>query len=227
LREFDNWPLHEIDRKAVAGRLAEIAEKSGPAASNRARAALSGFFRWAIGEGIAQANPVVGTNPAPENDSRTRVLDDDEIADVSNACREDDHGRIVRLLILTAQRRQEVAGMAESELDLVRRMWTLPGDRTKNRSEHKVPLSDAALQIIAAQPRCVDRDLLFGDGGGPFSGWSQARQRLDGRIAAARKAAGRPPMKPWVLHDLRRSARTGFGKLGILPHISEAIQQAR
>jgi integrase len=166
---------------------------------------------------------VIGTNQAPENSSRERVLEDDEILDVWNACREDHYGRIVKLLLLTGQRKGEVAGMTESELDELERLWTISGERTKNRAAHKVPLSDAAFAIIESQVRVVGRDLLFGDGAGPFSGWSRCKARIDRRIAEARKVAGRKPMKPWVLHDLRRTVRTRLGKLGVTPHISEAV----
>jgi integrase len=222
LAEFEKWPLHEINRKAVAARMTEVAEKSGPVAANRVRASLSGFFRWAVGEGLAEQNPVAGTNTMPEKAPRDRTLDAAELADVWNACREDDYGRIIKLLILTGQRRQEVAGIAESEIDLARRLWRLPGERTKNRREHEVPLSDAALEVIAAQPRRVGRDLLFGEAGGAFSGWSRAKDRLDARIKAARKEASRKPMASWSLHDLRRTMRTGLAMLKVAPHVAEA-----
>ena len=220
--EFDNWPLHEITRKAIADRMSEIAEDAGPVAANRARASLSGFFRWALGEGLVEGNPVAGTNTMPENEPRKRTLDDAELVDVWNGCRQDDYGNIIKLLVLTGARRQEVAAMTDSELDLAKRIWRLPGARTKNRRDHDVPLSDAALEIIAAQPRRVGRDLLFGDGGGPFSGWSSAKDRLDQRIAAARKQAGRKPMADWSPHDLRRTMRTGLAKLKVAPHVAEA-----
>jgi integrase len=219
--EFNNLPLHEINRKAIADRIREIAD-SGPAVANRARASLSGFFRWAVGEGIADANAVIGTNTLPENQPRKRTLDDAELVDVWNACRDDDYGRIIKLLIITGQRRQEVAGIAESEIDLAQRLWRLPDARTKNRREHEVPLSDAALEVIATQPRRVGRDLLFGEAGGAFSGWSRAKDRLDARIATARKEAGRKPMVSWSLHDLRRTMRTNLAKLKVLPHVAEA-----
>ena len=221
--EFTGSQLIEVDRKAIAKRLSEITEISGPTASNRARASLSGFFRWAIGEGLAPTNPVIGTNQAPENNARDRVLEDDELVDVWNASRDDQYGRIVKLLILTGQRKGEVAGMTNSELDAIERLWTIPGERTKNRAEHRVPLSEAAIAIIESHDRVVDRDLLFGDGVGPFSGWSRCKRRLDQRIADVRKTAGRKPMKPWILHDLRRTVRTRLGKLGVTPHISEAV----
>src|SRR3954469_515774 len=130
-------PLHglgldDIGRRAVAVRLSEIARENGPIAANRARVALSAFFNWAMREGLSDSNPVIGTNRAADERSRDRVLSDEELAAIWGACRNDDFGRIVRLLILTGQRREEVGGMNWSELDLARGLWTIPGDRTKN-----------------------------------------------------------------------------------------------
>src|SRR5829696_6981272 len=112
-----NWkPLHglrlnAIDRRAVAVRLFEIARENGPIAANRARVALSAFFNWAMREGLSDKNPVIGTNRAADERSRDRVLSDKELGRIWDACREDDYGRIVRLLMLTGQRREEVGGI--------------------------------------------------------------------------------------------------------------------
>src|SRR5215204_6074688 len=139
-----SWkPLHglginDLDRRAVAVRLSEISRENGPIAANRARVALSAFFNWAIREGLSEKNPVIGTNRAADERSRDRVLSDKELAIIWSACRDDDFGRIVRLLILTGQRREEVGGMNWSELDFVRGVWSNPGDRTKNGRMHEV-----------------------------------------------------------------------------------------
>jgi len=212
-------PLHKIARAAVAARLGEIAEEHGPFASNRARATLSALFAWAMGEGLADANPVIGTNKATEEVSREHVLTDAELVAVWNACRDDDYGRIVRLLILTGQRREEVAGLGLAELDLDAAMWTIPKTRSKNGREHEVPLSPAAVEILQAAPRRDGRSLLFGEGEGGFSGWSKAKTALDKRIVEAGAE-----VRLWRLHDLRRTVATGMAeKLGVLPHVVEAV----
>lgn len=128
----------------------------------------------------------------------------------------------MRLLLLTAQRRDEVGSMQWGELDTISGLWTLPGARTKNHREHLLPLVPAALALLP--PR---RDFLFG--GGPrrssdphrgFSGWSKSKAALDARIA---KTLG-VPLPRWTVHDLRRSASTVMAdRLGVLPHIVEAI----
>jgi integrase len=222
-------PIHKVQRSDVAARLKVIAKESGPFAANRARASLSALFGWAMREGIAEANPVIGTNKATEEISRDRVLSDDELALVWNACRDDDYGRIVRLLVLTGQRREEVGGLSRDEIDLDRAIWTLPRERTKNGLPHDVPLSQAALDILASTPQREGRTLLFGGGEGPFSGWSKAKAALDQRIAATmrRRAeeAGEKckPMLPWRLHDIRRTVATRMADLGVLPHVVEAV----
>jgi integrase len=156
---------------------------------------------------------VAGTNRTAAR-SRDRVLTDLEIAAIWRACGDDDYGRIVRLLILTGQRRDEVGGMARSEIDLLARKWTIPGERTKNGRTHEVPLSNEAIAILEAGIAAAgERELLFGERPTtPFSGWSKAKARLDRRVEAA----------PWTLHDLRRTTATRMAELGVLPHIIEA-----
>jgi integrase len=225
-------PLLQIDRRLIADRLGRLARESGPIAANRARSALAAMFAWALRHGLADVNPVIGTSRPGEEVSRARVLSLAELAEVWSACGEDDYGRIVRLLILTGQRREEVAGMRWSELDLERALWSLPGERTKNKRPHDVPLSKLALEILGEVPRRDGRDLLFGQAGGPFRGWGWAKARLDARILQARQeaaaAAGIDPaavagLIPWVLHDLRRSLVTHLNELGIAPHVVEAV----
>src|SRR5437899_24402 len=99
-------------------------------------------------EGLVSANPVIATNRPAEPVARDRVLTNAELPEVWRACREDDFGRIIRLLILTGQRREEIAALTWSEIDLERALISLPGNRTKNHRPHDVPLSDQALGIV-------------------------------------------------------------------------------
>jgi integrase len=231
-------PLHStsvfhIRRRHVAARLSEIADGHGPVAASHARSALSAMFNWAIREGLdIAANPVSGTNKPLVAGPRNRVLSDAELRAIWRACEDDDYGRIVRLLMLTAQRRDEVGAMQWSEV--AGDLWTMPAARTKNHREHSLPLSATALALIEAQPHRNDRDFIFGDGprrkGGEhrgFSGWSKAKAELDARITAVRKKAlggEAEPLPHWTLHDLRRTAATVMAdRLGVLPHIVEAI----
>ena len=224
-RPFHAKPIHEINRRDVATRLNMIAEEHGPIASNRARATLSAFYAWAIAQGIADLNPVIGTSRVGAERPRERVVSASEIRDIWNASGEDDHGRILKLLLLTGQRRGEVAGMIWGELDLDRALWSMPAARTKNDLSHDVPLSGQVVALL----RAVQRDratiddaprgkagkrrkasaFLFGQAGGPFSGWSQSKRRLDARIAQQRAEArlGRP-LDQGEYPERRRSAST-------------------
>ena len=230
-------PLHslsvfKISRRHIAARVADIATEQGAVSAARARTALSTMFNWAIREGLdIPANPVHGTNRPEQPKSRERVLSYGELAEIWQACGDDDYGRIVRLLILTAQRRDEVGGMRWQELDTEAGQWFLPSARTKNHREHVLPLVRDALALL---PHCrIGRDHIFGDGPRRegdqhrgFSGWSKSKAALDARILAARKMvdAGAKPLSHWTVHDLRRTAATVMAdQLGVLPHIVEAI----
>ncbi|MCW6506908.1 integrase arm-type DNA-binding domain-containing protein [Hyphomicrobiales bacterium BP6-180914] len=216
-------PLSSITRALVSARLVEIARENGPFAANRARAALSAFFSWAIGEGLAENNPVAGTNKATDEVTRDRVLSDEELILVWRCAGVGDYGAIVRMLVLSACRRDEVGGMAWSELQ--GNVWTIPGPRTKNGLPHDVPLSLLAAEVLAELPRRDGRDLVFGSRAGPFSGWSKAKVDLDARMLTALKAerGNKAILTPWRLHDLRRTTATRMADLGVLPHVIEAV----
>ena len=100
-----------------------------------------------------------------------------------------------------------------SEINFELAIITLPGSRTKNRRTHIVPLSDRAADILNVQPRRDGRDYVFGEGQGGFSGWSRCKERLDQAIN----------IPAWVIHDIRRTVATGMSKIGILPHVVEAV----
>jgi len=217
--------LSSIGRSDVAAQLASIDRKNGPFAANRARASLSALFSWAIGEGIANDNPVAGTNKPTEEISRDRVLTSKELAFTWKLAGEADYGAIVRLLILTGQRREEVGGMLWSEIDLDAALWSIGAARTKNGQPHDVPLSPAALSILRSLSRQDDRDYVFGSRLGPFQGWSNAKAALDARIVEGlgSKKGGAATLSPWRLHDIRRTVATQLAEKGVLPHVVEAI----
>jgi integrase len=228
--EKDWKPLHDkgvqaIGRPDVIAVLDEIVLRQGEIAADRARVALSGFYGWLIERGYCEANPTLNISPRSEAGARERVLSEPELAEVWQACEDDDYGKIVRLLILTGQRRAEIGDLAWPEIDLDKGLIELPGSRTKNGRPHLVPLSKHATVILEGILATEDRDLVFGRGAGGFSGWSKAKAELDARIAAARlKANIKKPMPAWVLHDLRRSFVTHLNENKFAPpHVIEAI----
>ena len=161
-------PLHplalaEIDRRRVAELLASIEKNSGPVARNRTRTSISALFTWLDKEGrVAEGtNPAAGTAKAEEGPSRDRVLSKTELAEVWAALPDNHVGDIVRLLILTGQRRDEIAKLRLSEIDFEREMIVLPPARTKNKRTHELPLAPQALAILRRWvERPVERRLL-------------------------------------------------------------------
>lgn len=216
-------PIATVNRARVAARLLEIARENGPFAANRARAALSRFFSWAIGEGVAYDNPTTGTNKPAQEIARDRVLSDAELKLVWTLTLPGDYQAIVRLLVLTAARRDEVAGMAWSELE--GSAWTIPADRAKNGKPLILDLPPAAMAILAALPRREGRDLIFGSRSGPFSGFGKPKAALDASMLVALRAdrGSKAALPPWRLHDLRRTAATRMADLGVQPHVVEAL----
>jgi integrase len=225
-------PLHAravdaIDQRGAAIMLAKIAENNGPAAANRTRASVSAYFSWLMKEGLASSNPFANTNKAAENASRDRTPTDGELAEIWHACEDNQYGAIVRLLMLCGARRDEIAGLRWSEVNVDDALITLPPTRTKGRREHEIPLSAAALAIVEAQPRRDVRDHIFGRGEGGFSDYSSSKSELDARILEARQAAMKKgkavPMPAWTLHDFRRAMSTTMHeRLGVAPHVVEA-----
>lgn len=211
-------PITSLTRSDVSSQLSKITKESGPIAANRARAALSALFAWAMAEGLSNANPVVGTKKATER-PRERVLSKDELQLIWANAGTGDYGDIVRLLILTGQRREEVGAMTWAELDLDNGVWRIGRDRTKNARSHDVPLTEPALCILRARDRSHRRDLVFGAADGAFQGWSNAKAALDKRI----EGYSGTTITPWRLHDIRRTVATRLADLGVLPHVIEAV----
>jgi len=233
----------KISRRDVASLFGTIKTKSGPVAANRVRSTLSDFFSWCISEGIdgVESNPVLGTSKSEEK-SRERVLKDAELRAIWKHAGDDHHGSIIKLMMLTGQRADEIASLRWSELSSVavpaKRLTDtitlqafdvdiidLPGERTKNKKPHIVPLSGAASAILSKQVRRTEedgklRDLIFGQGQGGFSGWSRCKERLDESIGKELGA----PLPHWRPHDLRRTMSTLMhDRLDVLPHVVEAI----
>jgi integrase len=211
--------LDKIERRTIAALLSEIVPRGGTI-TNRIRSSLSSCFAWAMREGLANANPVIGTNREIER-PRDRVLSDSELALIWNALPE--HGgyyaAVAKLLLLTGQRASEIADLRWSEIDFDQGVIVLPGERTKNRRSHQIPLSDPARAILTAQPRRAGRDPVFGHGGSGFNGWHRARQAVEERILSARGKR----LPPWTVHDFRRTVATRMADLGVQPHVIEAV----
>jgi integrase len=213
-RALHRLPADAVDRRAIAKVLARVGEENGPVAANLTRASLSAFFSWLCREGIRDDNPVIHTNVHAVAGSRERVLSDAEIKTVWAATSDGtEYGAIVKLLMLTGCRRNEIGGLKWTEVDLAKALIALPGARTKNNRPLDIPLTPGALALLETQPRKPDRDFIFGRGKDGFMGWARGKIALD---------AG-THIEPWTLHDLRRSMSTVMhDRLGVQPHVVEA-----
>jgi integrase len=229
--------IASITKRDVVELLDEIADRGAPESASRVRAILSKLFSWAIDRDIVPSSPVP-KGDAKQGKSRERVLADDELVLVWRASREVGYpfGPMVRLLILTAQRRNEVAAAKRSEFVLTGndQMWTIPPERSKNAKEHFVPLSAACLAEFEHLPKTSDY-LFTTTGKTAVSGFSRAKAILNAKmLEIARKdaiAAGADgetvTVKAWTFHDLRRTAASGMAKLGFPVHVVEAVLNHR
>jgi len=211
-------PLHplaltEISRRDVAEVLGRIETNSGLIARNRVRSSLSAFFAWAIAEGLIEANPVQGTAKASEGLGRERVLSPAELRSVWQACGNDDFGRITKLLMLTGQRRTEIAGLRWNEVRPAEATIVFAAERIKNHREHTLPLSRQALAILTDTKEKGNSS--WPSNGSVFASmsWSYVKAQLDKRAGIA----------PFVLHDIRRSVAMHMAELGVQPHVIEAV----
>jgi integrase len=215
-------PLHatsikDVDRQSTKHIINGLEHK---VAADRARTALSTFFAWAIEEGHCENNPTMNIKSRGRS-QRTRVLSEPELIEVWRACLDDDFGIIIKLLILTGQRRGEIGGLRPAEISLQKGQIELPAARTKNHRPHIIPLSTPALELLGRVEGSEERRHLFGDGANGYNSYDRRKRELDARIAATR---GGKPLAHWTLHDIRRSFVTHIAEAGFAqPHVIEAI----
>jgi integrase len=211
-------PAAALDPKTARRIVNEIAD-AGKAATARLTTAYGrACFAWAVDRDLVADNPFKAIKVEGVA-SRDRVLTDAELAAVWKATEGPGaYNAIVRLLILTAQRRTEVSGMVRAELAPDFSTWVIPADRAKNGATHRVPLSSQAQDILRAAPRVLtaagdDTKFVFPGRAGQFAGWSKAKALLDQRSGVV----------GWRIHDLRRTTATGLQKLGVRLEVTEAV----
>jgi integrase len=212
--------IDRITRRDIATQLLAIGKtvnkttgkKPGAPTVLAARSALSGALAWAVETGLIETNAMIGAYRPKTPPSRTRILSDAELAAVWHGVGDNDFGRVIRLIICSACRREEVGKMMWSELDLDAGVWTLPATRTKSKRQHVLPITPLMASILDKIPRRVGCDFVFGRTG--FSSWSIAKPVLDERLGLAH----------WTIHDLRRSAASGMANtLRVPPHVISMV----
>jgi integrase len=216
---WGNRPIAAITRRDVLDLLDSIVDRGSPIMANRTLANVRKLFNWAISRDIIEASPCTKVTPPGPAVSRDRVLTDDEIAAIWRASEGLGYpfGTFVQVLLLTAQRRDEVASMRHDDVDLAAAVWTIPREMTKGDRAHEVPLAPRAVALIGKPPTVVAETaspfMFTTTGRTPISGFSKAKATLD-RLSGVTN---------WRLHDLRRTAATGMARLGIAPHVVEKV----
>ncbi len=214
----------DIDRASVMRLVGRLETAGLPGAAKSLRQKSATFLNWAADRGHIQANPLAGMRRERQTRAALlaapgRMLTEEELGAVWRACADPTVNRafasVVRILILTGQRRTETSLMRWEDLDLAAGWWTIPADVAKNGRAHEVPLPGAARALISAQPRFNACPWVFTNNGrAPVSGWSKLEPAL--RTAAALGA-------PWTLHDLRRSFRSGLTRIGAEDRLAELM----
>jgi integrase len=211
--------ITDITRRDVISILDRVIDAGTPVAANRTLAAVRGLFNWAVSRDILTVSPCMGVKRPATEQARDRVLSDDELRDVWLAAEQVGYpvGSLIKLLVLTGQRRNEVGLATWSEVNLKGRLWRLPPERTKNGKASEVPLSAAAIELLQSLPRFANGNYVFtSDGTTPSAGFSRHKRRLDALLP--------PDMPKWTLHDLRRTAASGLARLGVaLPTIERLL----
>jgi integrase len=215
---FGDRKLADITKRDISDKLARL--KDTPSQQKHAAVYLKTFFNWAIDENYLTANPLQSFKQGKPK-RRRRILSDDELRAVWLAAGQvgGPFGAIVKLILLTGQRRGEIAALLDSYFSHNLQTVTLPGSLTKNHLEHTFPVGQMAATLISAQLKSTDRresQLLFPSRTSierPFNGWSKCKKEVD-------KVAN---IAPWTLHDLRRTFRTNLGRLKVRPDIAERL----
>lgn len=203
-------PVHELKRSRLMTALDEIEDASGPTQADKVLRHASIAFTWYAARDDDFRSPIIRgmARTKPAERARVRVLTDDELRAIWPSCN-GVFGAIVKLLLLTGQRRNEVSEMTWREVD--GDVWVIPAERYKTGRLHAVPLSPAALAVVEARPK--QADFVFTAGRRPFTSMSHAKHELD-------TAAG---VTGWRLHDLRRTAKVLMVRAGVRPDISERV----
>lgn len=236
--EIGHIGVGELKRDDILRMRKKISNKAGPVAADRTVAYFRAAMRWfateVTGGSIFDVRELpVGSLTNAKERRRKRTLDDNEIRLVWRASlAAGTFGALVRALLLTVQRRGDVAGMARPEI-ASDDIWTIPGERYKSKQPHFVPLSAAAIKLIEAQPKMKGCDLIFPSSAKtPFTAFGKPKKALDAAIlklmreeAVARgdDPNGVKPLPNWRLHDLRRSGRTQMSRERVPSEISERV----
>jgi integrase len=200
-----------IRRKDVAHLLDKIEEENGARQADYALAVVRQIANWYATRDENYSSPIIKgmRRTSPKETERDRRLNDDEIRAVWKAAT-GTYGDLIKLALLTAQRREKLAEMLWSDLD--GDTWTIRSEPREKGNGGTLILPPLAMTILNARPR--NNDLVFaGRGGSQIGGWSKLKRSLDKRSGVT----------DWVFHDLRRTAKTRMSSAGVPREISERV----
>jgi integrase len=225
--KFGSKRLGEVKKSDIHDMVDEIVDRGAPIVANRTLAVFRRLCNWAVERGVIDASPCDKIKAPATEESRDRVLSDNEVRLAWAAFERVGwpFGQIAQLLLLTGARRDEITSGRWSEIDLEATAWTIAKERSKNGVAYEIPLSDAAIAILKSLPRIGDRKdaLVFSTTGRTaVSGFSRAKDAIDNVMLGARGAEVEA-LDRWTFHDLRRTAASGMAGLGIAPHVVEAV----
>lgn len=233
-------PVAEIAPHDVRAVVKAAKDRGAPYQAHNLLVLARRLFSWAIDQQVygLETSPCERLKPKAiigKKMFRTRVLGEDDLRAFWRATGRlgYPYGPLFRMLALTGQRKSEVAEARWSEIDLARKLWTIPAERMKADAAHVVPLSDDVLEILQKLPRFKKGDHLFSTtfGKKPVNGFSKAKERLDERMLRSWRALGRvsgkdrrkAQIEPWVIHDIRRTMRTGLSALPVSDLVRELV----
>jgi integrase len=206
-----------IKRIDVA-KLLDTIEDKGPTAADAALGVIRSIMNWYATRNDDYVSPIVRgmRRSDPKERARSRILNDDELRIVwKQAETNGTFGALVRLLLLTGQRRTTVASMRWDDVS-VDGTWMIPAEKREKGTGGELVLPEAALAIIKSRPRFASNPYVFAGryDGAHFSNYGKAKATFDAKL---------PAMPQWGLHDLRRTARSLMARAGVLPHVSERV----
>jgi integrase len=224
LKPLRNVDLATLTRNDLVKRIADVEKSGRPGAARELRKVSAVFLGWCTETGRITVSPLAGwrrrrRTRAERLDRPGRALDDLELPILWRATETEGwpFGPYLQMLLLLGQRRTETALMSWGDLDLKTGIWIVPAEVTKSGREHRVPLPLRAVTILKDLPKMARSPFVFpGRGGSAMTGWSK-------RLPAVYKATAEAGMAPWTPHDLRRTMRTGLGRLGADRIIAELL----
>lgn len=219
--------INEISKADIKAMIKTRKDAGHYVAARNLYVQLKPFFDWSIHEELISVSPCIGVIPPDVAKERQHKITDTEIKALWACATPETNmlGDYFRVLLLTAQRRGEVASMQWQGVNLDRAEWIIPASKTKNGREHLVPLSPLVVSILKAQPERKPSEYVFGKfPHAPVSGFSKAKRELDeAMLAKLQEDDPEAELSDWRIHDLRRTAASGMASLGIQPHVVEAV----